>query len=484
MLLRLLLFPILFSSSLKKAFVTSGVTRWKSCWPLPSAISAKRLKRFPRLRMSSSSEWIVSSLSSEDSGNDRTSPPKTTGSTRSLIPTHLFLHFDINETILLGDDAGGDSCHESTQKMLAKSAFCRIPTSSVLSWENTQEIEPTHWWDGQEIGKETSMPPLYTGWKWPEKCCPYYRSAYKRYAKSFTQEGNHGQIYGPLLDACEASLPNKYSVRSGNTILPAFYETLRHLIESYQNKNCDDGNENIDKKELQHPPFTVVFRTFGSDLSEIASVVTAFANGEHPDYPDINFPPFCLSEDRLYQGRWKVVEDKAIYQLWTSDESQLVASGDAEILDLLNGKTKTSKDELSPLPFSIFGIRDDYPFWKANKFRPTAGKPIWVPRYNDNIENEDGHDPYSHHLLFDDNIHNLPNDGIASIRKESSPDNAGENEENAIAFDTFDPADRDTYQGVHLVRVPTCEPVLNPQWYIQQIEKARNRLQLQLQSQS
>ena len=478
MLLSLFLLPISVSFSFTRAFVASQVARSKSDRFISGATRASRLQRFHQHRMSSSSEWIVSSLSEEN--NDQASPVKP------LIPTHLFLHFDINETILLGDDAGGDSRHESTQKMLAKSAFCQIPASSVRSWEKTQEIKPTHWWDGQEFGQETSMPPLYTGWEWPENCCPYYRTALKKNAKSFTQDGKHGQIYTPLLEACEASLPSKHNISSGNTILPAFYETLRHLIESYQNSSGNGGNEGCDKKDLQAPPFTVVFRTFGSDLSEIASVVSAFAKGEHPDYPDINFPPFCLSEDRLYQGRWKVVEgeEKVVYQLWTSDESQLVASGDAEILELLSSKTKTNEDGV---PFSIFGIRDDYPFWKANEFRPTAGKPIWVPRYDGNVKNSDDKDecvPYSHHLLFDDNIHNLPNDGIASVRKESLPDNAGEKEDGTFSFDTVDGTDLTMYQGIHLVRVPTVEPVLNPKWYIQQIEKARNRLQLQLQSQS
>lgn len=477
--------------------------------------------------------------------------------TQPLIPTHLFLHFDINETILLGDDAGGDSRHESTQKMLAKSAFCRkpSPSSSVslstptietesLAWEKTQQVKPTHWWDGQEMGREISIPPLYTGWKWPEHCCPYYRTAYKRHSKSFTEDGNHGQIYAPLLEACEASLlsssssnysiPSRSSRDAGglsskgkqdckNTILPAFYETLRHLIESYENN--EKIRNHSDKKESQPPPFTVVFRTFGSDLTEIASVVTAFAKGEHPDYPDIDFPPLCLSNDRLYQGRWRVIsnanhnldnddtakaappEVKVVYQLWTSDETQLIASGDAEILELLSGKTKISQDESSsssPTKFAIFGIRDDYDFWKANQYSPTAGKPIWVLNYdnenpkrniantfnNRNAVKEDGYTLYSHHMLFDDNIHNLPDDGIACVRKESlqgddiaNESTVGKNREDAFLFETVDGTNLDVYQGIHLVRVPTVEPVLNPQWYIQQIEKARERLQLQLQSQ-
>lgn len=470
----LLLSPIFFSSSFSKAFVGRSL-------PVAATL-AERLRRYPQHRMSSHSEWIVSSLNDEGEDNGDDSPPK------SSVPTHFFLHFDINETILLGDDAGGDSRHESTQKMLAKSAFCRIPESSVLSWEKTQELEPTHWWDGQEIGKETSIPPLYTGWKWPENCCPYYRTKYKRYAKSFTENGNHGQIYEPVLKACEALLPMKNGIRSRNChglspseektqrniMLPAFYETLAHLIESYQ-RSADGDDKGA-------PPFTVVFRTFGSDLPEIASVVSSFARGEHPDYPDINFPPFCLTEDRIFQGRWKVIEgnddgetkEKLVYQLWTSDESQIVASGDAEILELLSGN-KPGNDESSP--FSIFGIRDDYPTWRANEYLPTTGKPIWVPRH-DATDTNDGGAPYNHHLLFDDNIHNLADDGIACVRKELRAGESGG------SFETVDGTDMDSYQGIHLVRVPTVEPVLNPRWYIQQIEKAKKRLQLQLQSQS
>ena len=451
---------IIVSPTLTKAFNPSGVIRWKSSQSLTFVTQAKRLHRFfHQQSMSSSSEWIVSSL--DDTEKDGRSTEEETPTEKS-IPTHLFLHFDINETILLGDDAGGDSRNESIEKMLAKSAFCQIPASSGNSWEDTHELEPTHWWDGQEIGKETSMPPLYTGWKWPKNCCPYYRTAYKKHAKYFTEEGHHGQIYAPLLQACEASLPKTYNMHSGHTILPAFYDTLCHLIADYQNS-----------KESQRPPFTVIFRTFGSDVSDIASVVTSFAKGEHPEYPDIKFPPLYLTEDRLYQGHWKEVEEgKVVYQLWTSDESELVASGDAEILEVLSGKAQANKDE-SP-PVAIYGIVDDYPFWDARECSPTAGKPIWVPQYN---RKDDG-TPYSHHLFFDDNIHNLADDGIASVRKESTVDEAS-----AKSFDTVDGSKLTEYQGIHLVRVPTVEPVLNPKWYIEQIEKARKRLQLQLQSQ-
>jgi hypothetical protein len=479
---------------------------------------------------STSSKWIVSSLYTDESDDTATATATATEETTPRTPTHLFLHFDINETILLGDDAGGDSRHESTQKMLAKSSFCRMPDMVINDndddndddndnddddndndehehhqrrrWENTQQLKPTHWWDGQEIGKERSIPPLYTGWKWPDGCCPYYRTAYKNQAKSFVD--NH-PIFLPILEACETAIsvnkgkgelssstlsPSSSSQKSSkqdrkDTILPAFYETLRHLIDTTSSPSYIENVDGTNKK----PPFTVIFRTFGSDLAEIASVVTTFAKGKHPEYPSINFSPLCLSEDRLFQGRWKVIHDdksntkKPIYQLWKyHDESQLVASGDAEILDLFKEG-------------SVFGIRDDYNYWKSNQWNPTAGKPIWVRNYDESKSNNNKHDENNnveketekdhnitsidHHILFDDNIHNLHNDGIACVRKELPQDDDDENS-GAVSFDTVDGANIDSYHGVNLIRVPTVEPVLDPHWYIQQIEMARNRFQCRL----
>jgi hypothetical protein len=388
-------------------------------------------------QQSHENNWIVRSLNDDDekvqghlaSQNNN----NNNNNHKKPIPTRLILHFDINETILLGDDAGGDSRHDSVQKMLAKSAFCQLPPSSgVSSWEETQQVQPTHWWDGQEMGKETTtMPPLYTGWKWPPNCCPYYRTSYKKWSKEFVDR-HHGRIYAPVLQACELALSKS---KTGNHILPAFYQTLEWLVTTYKS------------------PFTLCFRTFGSDIQEMASLVTEFAQGRHPDYPHIRYPPLELPPDRLYQGRWKTLEDgSVIYQLWDKDETEVLASGDADILQLLDQVT-------------VCGIRDDYAFWKQNNWNPTAGKPVWIPK------NHNTQSCYDHHLFFDDNIHNLPNDGIASVRKQQQDG----------TFVTMDGATmHEESQGVHLIRVPTIEPVLNPNWYIEQITQAQSRLQARL----
>ena len=44
------------------------------------------------------------------------------------------------------------------------------------------------------------------------------------------------------------------------------------------------------------------------------------------------------------------------------------------------------------------------------------------------------------------------------------------------SFVTLDCHRMHQLQGIHLVRVPTIEPVLNPNWFVTQIAKARSRL--------
>jgi hypothetical protein len=343
---------------------------------------------------------------------------------------HFVLHFDINETILLGDEAGGDTRDETVHKMLAKSAFVQMP---IDKQNNDELFDPTMWWDGTSIGDASSPPPpLYTKWKWPDNCCPYYRTNYKNRSKTFCQ--HDGAVYKPIHDAIHKRLDlNNNSAASMNDalpilshILPAFFETLIHL-------------------SMRDEPHTVVFRTFGSDLPEIARAMTAFATGQHPLYSNFRNPDLVLLAENLYQGRWRGQGRESVYELWQYDN--IVASGDAQVLALLHSKT-------------ICGIQDDYDFWKQHDYQQWAGKPVWM--LNDSSK--------FHHLLMDDNIHNLHHDSIASVRRQVRLS------DNSETFETLCSEECLQLHGVHLLRIPTIEPVLNPMWFAEQIEAIRNRI--------
>jgi len=349
---------------------------------------------------------IVSSLSNSSP------PPPPTSLSHNLTP--LILHFDINETILIGDEAGGDTREESLHKILAKSAFVQLPSDTI----------PTHWWDGTPIddNENSDSPPLYTGWEWPIGCIPYYRTCYKKLAKSFVQ--GHGRPYQSLYDKMQTilSLQDETLPSGMSHMLPAMFYTLQVLTE---------------RKE----PFRLVLRSFGSDIEQVANAIAMFAQGKHPDYPDFHNDNLIATPNDFVQGRWNVLQNgKTTFELWNAD-SIVVASGDEKVLEWIQER-------------SICGIQDDYKFWNFHKCTPWAGKPVWVPARTKR----------QHHVLFDDNIHNLAHDSIASVRiqsKEGEP------------FQSLSGPEIQQLQGLHLVRVPTIEPILNNNWFLLQIDKAR-----------
>lgn len=211
---------------------------------------------------------------------------------------------------------------------------------------------------------------------------------------------------------------------------------------------------------------TLVFRTFGTDLPSIAAAMTAFAKGQHPDYPEFVHPEYELDIRRLYRAQWVRRPDPPgtatnhseyfQYQLFRHEDGVMVARGDQQVLDLLH--------DTSDNQHYVFGIQDDYEMWKNHHWEPWAGKPVWQTDQSNH-----------HHILLDDNIHNLPHDGITSVRRPVKAFEtivASESKDDAI-FESLSGPEIQAMQGLHLIRVPTIEPILNEEWFLKQIEKVQ-----------
>jgi hypothetical protein len=384
---------------------------------------------------------------------------------------HLVLHFDINETILVGDEAGGDTREDCLNKMICKSAFVLMndgqemdgddkqPSMSRRALAHTKKLSPSRWWNGSQIkGGEgdtsgESPPPLYTGWEWPPNACPYYRTTFKKRAKSFTL--NDGAAYRPLYHELEkriAFLPDDVRAPDGHEyphalhhMLPAFFHTLYELKQSGRS-------------------FGLVLRTFGSDLPDIAEALNVFARGEHPLYKDFRDESLILTRERMFRGRWREKNgdsEDIEYQLlrWSDNDEEatsfndgVVASGDAELLNILEHCT-------------VAGVQDHYSYWDENNNAPWAGKPIWTHR-RPSASASGKNSRNCHHIFFDDNIHNDGTDSIAAVRVE---DEEG-------TYKSLSGEKILEIQGLHLIKVPTVAPVLEKDWFLHRIREAEERL--------
>jgi hypothetical protein len=438
----------------------------------------------------------------------------------SLCPNrHLVLHFDINETILVGDDAGGDTVEDCLNKIIAKSAFVQISTHYEPGTP-TRDVIPTHWWDGtpiiltsKEEGEEEQKlqqqqqqqqtqpasstiappsppislpPPLYTGWEWPKNTCPYYRSANKNKAKTFTQPNGDGSCYRPLYDHLEKQL-SKINCHSDSQ--------LQSLNDDKKNKKSKSHPfcrmlpsffHTLVKLQKDEIDYTLVLRTFGTDLDDIASALTDFANGKHPLFPNFREPKLVLGKDKMFKGRWrkssdnihchddghddksKDTADSSVYDLYPWDYTEnendnidnkfdnVVASGDDQVLQIMQQAT-------------VCGIQDDYNHWDKNNNAPWSGKPVWIDSLHQKqkvqSKPEDMKQSY-HHLFFDDNIHNDANDSIVAVRAMSENNKW-------ISLSGMQTIEE---QGKYLFRVPTVQVIVDNDWFYRQILSALSRV--------
>jgi hypothetical protein len=418
---------------------------------------------------------------------------------------HLFLHFDVNETILIGDPAGGDTVEECLNKIIAKSAFVftkeahahtndanvdtetrgaahgltRSPSSGNISTTSTHQVIPTHWWNGQSLSsdEQSEAPPLYTGWTWPLHTCPYYRTSFKKLAKAFT-EAHHGSVYKPLYGELCNKLGLKDSTNERENVfanfVPAFFHTLQHYFPS---KSSDDIASGAAAANEHLPPphkVTLVLRTFGTDLPRVARCISEFAKGNHPEFPDYYNSDLILNGD-LFCSSWtyrdvhgnvveKTSDAELVYELHSStsnkvgEHSQNRSSrgdfcGDDAILDFLQTK-------------SIVGIQDCYPFWRDNNHEPWSGKPVWAKTNTNSFSKHD-----HHHILLDDNIHNDPIDGAGGIRVPKAVE--GEGVQRHTSYESLHGQEALNNHGKHLIRVPTICPLMDDRWFVKKIEEAR-----------
>ncbi len=418
----------------------------------------------------------------------------THGSAKALhkAPPRLVLHFDINETIMLGDPAGGDSYEDTLHKVLAKVAFVRPNPAagtaggrwSEYVWHDGTPLDPLY----REAG--TQPPPLLFDWEPPEDATPFYkvRALKQPFAKCFAAPGSPGVIYAAELERLRDALrwpegtPADPRLSTGGyyTFLPAFFHTLSELATGERD-------------------FSIVLRTFGTDLPHVAAAVTAFADGAHPLWKGQTFPSLRLQARELWSGRYGAetgaftlrrphTEERttgsvsaataaAAAALEAADggapieprtlvtdlevEAELRGGGGGSssgggcadssgaLADTLAVTEGAVTGALVPRG-SICGVTDHYEWWRERSYVPSAGKPLfWTLD-----------DQTTHTLFFDDNIHNDAHDSIVAVRARRD------------AGAPFRPLSGEVTRRLHgwlLRKVHTIKPILERGWFLEQV---------------
>eukprot|EP00928_Gymnodinium_smaydae_P065710 TRINITY_DN48804_c0_g1_i1.p1 TRINITY_DN48804_c0_g1~~TRINITY_DN48804_c0_g1_i1.p1 ORF type:complete len:417 (-),score=90.82 TRINITY_DN48804_c0_g1_i1:36-1223(-) len=371
-------------------------------------------------------------------------------------PPQLVLHFDVNETIMIGDPVAGIDFTASLNNVISKVAILRGDAGGegAYAWHDGSPLDPAA---RQSAGPDSAAPPpLLTDFRLPAGCRRFFET-FRRDPKwpsaRFTEAGMPGELYRPVFSECWDKLQWRHApqeelaVEGRHRFLPAFFHALRELLKAGRN-------------------VTVVIRTFGTDLPDVAAALRAFAEGRHPDFPAMSdndeLSRFFVSDGNALWGLRRLdrreLQGPIALRRYTENLSAEGFGADLGAVDGLTFEEDVEEAAIATLFRSkrALGIRDDYHFWRGQGYKPQAGKPLWVTVGDSSV----------HHIFFDDNIHNKVDDSIVAIRARRTPDG----EFRSVSGDVTR-----QLEGVLLVKAQPTEAIRDRDYFLRKIRDCEAR---------
>eukprot|EP00657_Telonema_sp_P-1_P009660 TRINITY_DN3901_c0_g1_i1.p1 TRINITY_DN3901_c0_g1~~TRINITY_DN3901_c0_g1_i1.p1 ORF type:complete len:308 (+),score=63.24 TRINITY_DN3901_c0_g1_i1:64-987(+) len=252
---------------------------------------------------------------------------------------------------------------------------------------------------------------------------------FKEVRKCFTEHGNPGQGYRHLHQQMKQALewpadthPDPRLCHDGKRhfIVPAFFHTISELSRR--------GRE-----------FTLVIRTYGTDMQDILSALNAYAQGKHV-FEAVH--QVGIGEEHVWRGRYNPT-DGSFGLHPTTQAQEGIITDENRVIEVI----QATEDG----PIAARAVQDDYRWWRDCGYTPSAGKPMWLTHSDHNC----------HHIFFDDNIHNIPSDSIVAVRARQT---------SSCQFVPLGGEETIALHGVHLVGGPTIEPILNRNYFLEKID--------------
>lgn len=283
---------------------------------------------------------------------------------------HLMLYFDINKTLIASDKKQNKTAEDTLNELLASQWHGCWDTSiqepiSYISYIN-QVVVPG----------SKSDPDLYK-----------QRKAYYHHFVEDLREKNH-PLYEEVASAYHQALEKLNQTQSD--VFSSFYRLL-------------------DKLEEEQQSYTVILRSYGSEVFEIAEEINAFAQ---PLFHHFGI----LKEGKLSIGNQIEENLSEIYK------------------ELYSSKH--------------IAIRDDYDYWERHQYQTPYSKSFLLDPNNDEILE----------IFFDDNIL-LDNQEINIV----APIDINTNQIMSI---------KDLAQRGQVVAVDTLEAIVNDQYFIERVQEA------------
>eukprot|EP00899_Mesostigma_viride_P017433 jgi/Mesvir1/25691/Mv01890-RA.1 len=433
--------PTLFSSSAPSRFHGAGLGlsyKAPAGWPPRSSRSMLGHREMlaaavstPREGERAASEAIPgpSAVASPPQGSSHM-PIERRGSRLRLHGSQprLILHMDINKTIIMRDNVQNTDLDSMVNVLLSDCAWGRLHKGPT--WEAVGRLANDRPLSDPELMTYRSfldsfLLPLMQGYgKEVDTINEEIKQKRQVLKRSFTCRGQPGEMFSGvhdrLLRALEMSqhvhVPPDIAGKAGHmeqvSILPSFLRLLRHLHSRGRR-------------------FSVVFRTFGTDILEVAEEMNLFCVGKHPLAPSVRMDGVeCGSHRGSHTSGETITTDLRIYpdenvgvflrDGFGPDGTTLAIPCGTNLLGA-GAVSRQLLDEEAPVECeqrttfreiyneiiarccahgntrnTTLALRDYYKFWKAHQERAKAGKLLLIDPSDEEI----------HQIFFDDNISN------------------------------------------------------------------------------
>eukprot|EP00597_Dinobryon_sp_UTEXLB2267_P004380 CAMPEP_0170075336 /NCGR_PEP_ID=MMETSP0019_2-20121128/12491_1 /TAXON_ID=98059 /ORGANISM="Dinobryon sp., Strain UTEXLB2267" /LENGTH=297 /DNA_ID=CAMNT_0010286239 /DNA_START=140 /DNA_END=1030 /DNA_ORIENTATION=- len=248
---------------------------------------------------------------------------------------------------------------------------------------------------------------IVTFGKFVEDFLPLEKQEQRQLKRHFTDPGNAGFGYKPVLESLRQALrfdPSQFDLQS-DTLKGTIYDLLKdgnyHILPSFFKMLatlCERGTD-----------FRLLLRTFGSDTANVVAEFNAFCQGIHPLFNKFYRPSHRKLELRMPAFSARVVRSGPLSQdvylaHVTSDQTVQVVSESSNIYTHIMhnwfGLPTTTEDvdpqATQPGTYSA-AIQDDFQWWASQDERDDSGKLLLI---NPDWERQQG----ILQVFFDDNI--------------------------------------------------------------------------------
>ncbi|CAH2312789.1 Hypothetical predicted protein [Pelobates cultripes] len=312
--------------------------------------------------MSSMNCYMSQNCEKEDSGND--SQPIY----QVLQPKQrkLVLHLDLNNTILVSDAVTGQGPTAALNSYLSTVTWGKLSDTGEWQWLNDclsvtpPSKDAINYYT--KFGRSTDFVDTELGRR--------FKEVHNHHMKLLEWKGEHDKVFTQVGEDRKAY----------NWILPSFF----YLIE---------------KLHQQGRQFTIILRTFGTDLPLVLQAVHSAFTGKHPHFPQLQNIPMTVD---LTPG--KIRCSKRVSVLTRGSDRISTKANEGVIYDYFSTMT------------GIGGFQDHFEWWARNSFTGVGGKPFWI----------NPSDCDAQHIIIDDNIRLNEEDTIVNCRMLLSKENGQE----------------------------------------------------------